>query len=66
MKKKEFKVGEEFQFGLFKLKCVKSKKEGTCMGCFFLNYSNCDAEFIGDCIAVRREDNTSVIFVEID
>lgn len=66
MKKKEFKVGEVFQFGLFKLRCEKSKKDGTCVGCFFLNYSDCNTEFVGDCIAVRREDNTSVIFVEVE
>ncbi len=34
MAKKEFKIGEEFQFGLVKLR-VEKEDENLCLKCFF-------------------------------
>lgn len=50
MAKKEFKVGEEFQFGIIKLKAVASN--GYCTGCFLEGlcaYSHRCKEVIGNC-----------------
>lgn len=67
MAKKEFKVGETFQCGLVKLKCVKAE-ETICEGCFLDDicefYSQCNA-LIGCCDA-SREDKTDVIFVKVE
>lgn len=68
MPNKEFKVGETFQCGLVKLKCVKSKF--TCDGCYFLG-SSLDCAIInkiitGSCIKPEREDKTDVIFVKVE
>ena len=43
MAKKYIEVGEEFQFGLVRLKCEKADDEDTCKGCFFneYNYNTC-------------------------
>lgn len=66
MAKKEFKVGEIFQCGLVKLKCIKS--DSVCEGCylndFFYNGEECRA-FVGDCTQ-DREDKTYVIFVKVE
>lgn len=68
MAKKEFKVGEEFQCGLVKLKCTKSGF--SCDGCYFLG-SSWDCRVInrlitGTCIKPEREDKTDVIFVKVE
>lgn len=70
MEKKEFAIGEEFQFGLKKLRCEKALIRGHdhCDGCYM--YENClDChdmhEFMGICYGDFRSDNTDVIFVEV-
>ena len=68
MAKKEFNVGETFQCGLVKLKVVKKKKIGTCIGCDLLGLEYCTAvqEFIGSCYHAYRQDKTDVIFVKVE
>lgn len=68
MKKKEYNVGEEFQVGLCRLKCIEQRKnmEGKCMGCFFFTFDDCSdirRNMIGECIPNKREDKKEVIFV---
>lgn len=62
MAKKEFKIGETFQCGLVKLKVEKSGRK--CDGCYFLG--GCKRRITGACSAESREDNTDVIFVEVE
>lgn len=62
MAKKEFKIGEVFQCGLVKLKCVKSGR--TCHGCYFAR--GCRNEIKGYCAAETREDGNCVIFVKVE
>lgn len=70
MKKKEFKLEEVFQCGIAKLKVVPERR---CVGCFFEHI--CDSLEInmqkldiikGNCYGCFREDETSVIFVEVE
>lgn len=63
---KEYKVGEVFQFGKKKLKCVEGCKCSDCAmsdleieGCEYMSY------FLGACAARDREDHTGVIFIEV-
>lgn len=65
MKKKEFKVGEEFQLGLKRL-TVKQGGE-DCLGCWFAenNVTNC-IKMVGACNSRAREDKKNVIFKEIE
>lgn len=70
MEKKEFAIGEEFQMGLVKLKCVKASVKGHdhCNGCYmFENCLDCHdmREFMGSCYGDFRLDRTDVIFVEV-
>lgn len=68
MAKKEFKVGEVFQCGLVKLKCVKAE-ETICEGCFlddFCEFYSQRNALIGYCDASSREDKTNVIFVKVE
>ena len=61
--KTEFKIGEELQFGLIKLKCVESDNE--CDGCFldvFIDLNIC--HLIGKCSRSSRSDGNSVKFIE--
>lgn len=64
--KKEFKIGEEFVFGLGKMRVEPS--DGVCKGCFFNLCKNCFAlqKFIGECLGVCRGDNTNVKFVQVE
>lgn len=71
MEKKEFKIGEVFQFGFFKLKVEKTNKKlcDQCEECFMYDYIyNCKEliDIIGSCEAKNREDKTDVIFVEVE
>lgn len=63
----EYKIGEVFQFGKIKLKCVKGDNE-TCTGCIFSKLSVCEyselVPFLGECIGTERKDKTGVIFIE--
>ena len=65
MEKKEFKVGEVFDAGLVRLKCVEPTAPGA--GCIF-NYFTCGAVHViaGPCSHAEREDNRDVIFIKAD
>lgn len=68
MEKKEFKVGEVFDAGLVRLKCVEaSAPDSGCEGCIF-NYFTCGAVEViaGPCNQAEREDNRDVIFIKAD
>lgn len=66
MEKKEFKIGEVFQFGLVKLR-VERTNCGSCEECFFRNL-NCFelSDIVGPCFCHDREDNTEVIFKKVE
>lgn len=68
--KTEFALNEEFQCGLKRLKCVKSKNVGnrSCDGCFFDEDETCSlvAELVGNCVSSNRSDGNDVIFVEVE
>lgn len=72
MPKGEFKVGETFQCGLVKLKCVKSENpRDPCRGCFINQLTGnydcfCFENIVGECTCYDREDETSVIFVKVE
>lgn len=68
MEKKEFKVGEVFDAGLVRLKCVgPTAPNAGCEGCIF-NYFTCGAVDViaGPCSHAEREDNRDVIFIKAD
>lgn len=68
MEKKEFKVGEVFDAGLVRLKCVEpTAPDEGCEGCIF-NYFTCGAVDViaGPCNPAEREDNKNVIFIKAD
>lgn len=62
----EYKVGEVFQFGKKKLKCVL----GTCDKCVMRHVDSigCDvmSDYLGNCKANDRSDNKNVIFIEVE
>lgn len=67
MKKKEFKVGDEFQLGLKRLRVEEGHE---CEDCYFNRCCGyADPNFIydtvGSCGTHEREDKTGVIFKEI-
>lgn len=67
--KKEFKIGETFQFGLIKLKVVKSTKWNSCEGCYMTNLpGQCKSyyDLIGKCLRGEREDKTDILFVKVE
>lgn len=67
MKKSEFAVGEEFQFGRLRLRCVREQEE-PCYGCYFADIDkNCldFSDLLGYCSVLNRTDKTDVIFVEV-
>ena len=59
----EYKLGEVFQFGKIKLKCVQSSSS-NCYRCILEKFDNCDY-FIGDCDEFHRSDKKNVIFIEV-
>lgn len=68
MEKKEFKVGEVFDAGLVRLKCVEAMAPNFgCEGCIF-DYFTCGAVDViaGPCNHGEREDNRDVIFIKAD
>lgn len=66
MEKKEFQIGEVFQFGLLKLKCVKPYDiHKRCSHCFLVDCYQC-MDIVGNCIHNIREDKTDVIFVKVE
>lgn len=71
MKKKEFKIGEVFQFGLIKLRAVERKKTYCCKGCYFVDNDDmqCGEEvekIVGHCTSSERCDGKNVIFVKME
>lgn len=68
MAKKEFKIGETFQYENVKLKVEKAKD--LCSGChFYENGLGCTGEIektIGDCTLIGRKDEQDVIFVKVE
>lgn len=66
MKKKEFKIGEEFQLGLLRLKCIKTDDTyKQCDQCFLGECWQC-SDIAGDCMSSIREDKQNVVFVKVD
>lgn len=61
--KKEYEVGEIFQFGRIKLKCVEEYTR-RCYDCVLNQTGKCNY-FVGECENTHRLDNKSVIFVEV-
>lgn len=69
MAKTEYQVGEIFQCGLVKLKCVKSENEfNPCEGRVFNSHIGCVGiiGMFGGCSIFNREDETNVIFVKVE
>lgn len=70
MTKKEYKVGETFQLGFFKLRAEKPQKGvNPCRICFISELtSDCRVfkQVIGECSFKKREDKTDVIFVNTE
>lgn len=72
--KTEFALNEEFQYGLKRLKCVKSKNpvieysDDRCVGCFFFECGSCysSSGIAGECFSSERIDGNDVIFVEVE
>lgn len=58
----EYKVGEVFQFGRIKLKCVEATN--NCTKCFLSDFLSC-MECIGECSWNKRTDRKNVIFIEV-
>lgn len=69
MKKEEFEIGEIFNVGLMKLKCVESTS-GSCTGCEFWDPYRTRCGTIrgirGWCTPDWRKDEKNVIFVKQD
>lgn len=65
MEKKEFKVGEVFDAGLVRLKCVE---DNACDRCIFEDCDSCSCIdiIVGPCGHVDRQDNKNVIFIKAD
>lgn len=65
MEKKEFKVGEVFNFEDVKLKVEISEHDGGCWGCYFYVRNDCNDKLcICPCSRFDRKDNKNVIFVK--
>ena len=66
MKKYEYKIGEEFQLGL---KRLRVEEGSACEDCFFsnrcVNYALDAIDIAGGCLPTEREDKTNVIFKEV-
>lgn len=61
--KREFKVGEVFNFGIKRIKVIP---ENDCKHCIFYADDICThlRKYIGHCVDKNRSDNVSVSFVE--
>ena len=68
-KKKEFQIGEEFDFGLIRVKCVEIKKhKDVCPKSCAFRGPECwilRATYIGECGPYERSDGKSVYFKKI-
>lgn len=69
MERKEFKIGEIFQFGRIKLRVEETNHNDGCVKCFFnaLDCSECILfnDVVGNCLP-NREDGKNVIFVKVE
>lgn len=67
---KDYKVGEEFQFGKVKVRVEEKENTGSCEICIFKDspLDVCDAMemFIGACNPGSREDGKNVYFVKVE
>lgn len=63
----EYKIGEVFQFGKKKLKCIKGTRCSKC-AMSDLGIGGCDwaSKYVGACTPKDRADHTEVIFVEVN
>ncbi|WP_065218430.1 MULTISPECIES: hypothetical protein [Butyricimonas] len=59
----EYKVGEVFQFGRIKLRCVEVSG-GNCNGCYLRDLIDCGS-CVGECFWAKRSDHKNVVFVEV-
>lgn len=59
----EYKIGEVFQFGKIKLKCVEVS-HNHCSSCFLYDFSDCGS-CVGECFFTKRSDRKNVIFIEV-
>jgi hypothetical protein len=68
MTKKEFQIGEIFQYGLVKMLCKKADATRLCYDCDFYDLHNecCIGDYVGECSGRNREDKTDVIFVKVE
>lgn len=69
MGKREFEIGEVFDLGLVKLKCVKAKSPtDLCRGCVFEKFHECGVidKMVGPCTSLERGDGNCVIFIKQD
>ena len=69
-KKSYFEIGEEFSYGLVRLRCEEDKGS-LCKGCYFKNGGksschNATYEEIGNCSGGARPDKKSVIFKKVE
>lgn len=65
----EIKIGEEFQVGRVKLKCVEDYENKGCENCFFNEIAGFPCSFLSkqgiECDGEYRKDHTQVVFVEV-
>lgn len=68
MPKKEFQIGEVFQYGLVKMLCKKADATRLCYDCDFYDLHNecCVGDYVGECLGRNRKDKTEVIFVKVE
>lgn len=68
-KKKEFNIGEEFDFGLIRVRCVeiKKRKDSCPKSCVFRECGCYDVRdiYVGGCGPHSRTDGKSVYFKKI-
>lgn len=66
----EYKIGEVFQFGKKKLKCVEGLGKFVCKRCIFADFKEESCEdislFVGECFHNYRSDGKNVVFIEVD
>ena len=65
MPQKEYKIGEEFQCGLVRLKCVANR---GCKDCYFNGIDYCYfvvKRIVGCCNSNDRKDKTDVAFIKV-
>lgn len=68
-KKTYFEIGEEFSYGLVRLRCEEDNAP-LCQGCYFENWGKayCHVNYgtVGDCSGRYRPDKKSVIFKKVE